>query len=413
MKYTDYVSLGHKPEKNDMVCIFRVEPSNLVSMKEAAGAVAAESSTGTWTKLMTVSEKRQLKLGAKVFEIDRNLIKIAYPCELFEEGNIPQILSSIAGNIFGMKEIDNLRLEDVFFPKNLVKGFKGPELGLEDLRKFTGIKNGPITGSIYKPKIGLNPKEMAENAYKIYSNGISFTKDDENLGNFSFNKFKERVTRILGVIDKIKKEQGRNVIYAPNITAPYETMIERAEFVKSQGGRCIMIDYLTIGWSAFQELRKENLKMFVHIHRALHASITRNPKHGISMMVLAKLARLIGGTSLHTGTIVGKMEGGEKDITDINKFLRSDWYNLKKVMPVASGGLSPVVVPRLINLLGNDIMINFGGGLWGHPKGPEAGACAIQQSVDAAMKGIKLENYALAHKELMAALGKWGKGKSI
>ena len=45
------------------------------------------------------------KLGAKVFEIKGKNIKVAYPMELFEEGNMPQIYSSVAGNIFGMKEI--------------------------------------------------------------------------------------------------------------------------------------------------------------------------------------------------------------------------------------------------------------------------------------------------------------------
>ncbi|MCD6477136.1 MAG: type III ribulose-bisphosphate carboxylase [Candidatus Aenigmarchaeota archaeon] len=408
MIYQKYINLKYKPTKNDLVCVFKITPAKGVSKKRAIGAVAAESSTGTWTSLLTMPEKRMLKLGAKVFEIKGNYAKIAYPIELFEVGNISQLLSSIAGNIFGMKEIQSLRLEDIIFPKKYVSKFKGPELGLKDLRKYTGIKNKPLTGSIFKPKLGLTPKEQAKNAYKIYSNGIVFTKDDENLSSMQFNKFKERVLKMLEIVDKIKDEYGRNVIYAPNITAPYQTMIKRAQFVKDHGGKCVMIDFLTVGWSAFKEFRNQNFKMFIHLHRASHASFTRNKDHGISMLVLSKLVRLIGCTTLHTGTIFGKMEGSKQEIIEIDKFLRSKWFGLKQVMPVASGGLHPGLVPKLVNILGNDLLINFGGGLWGHPMGAEAGAKAISQAVNATIKNISLKDYTKTHKELRVAIDKWG-----
>ena len=47
-----------------------------------------------------------------------------------------------------------------------------------------------------------------------------------------------------------------------------------------------------------------------HIHRAMHSAvIDRHPKHGIHFRVLAKCLRLSGGDHLHTGTVVGKLEG--------------------------------------------------------------------------------------------------------
>jgi len=56
-------------------------------------------------------------------------MKVAYPVELFEPGNIPQLLSDVAGNIFGMKDVKNLRLEDVEFPKGYLRSFEGPVWG--------------------------------------------------------------------------------------------------------------------------------------------------------------------------------------------------------------------------------------------------------------------------------------------
>lgn len=401
-----YVDLKYKPTANDMVCSFYLEPEG-ISLEKAAEDIAAESSIGTWTEVATMSSRIK-KMGAKVFSIRKNIVKVAYPQELFEKGNIPQILSSVAGNIFGMKAVKNLRLLDVEFPEELAKSFKGPEVGLDDVRRITGVYDRPLLGTIYKPKLGLSPKEMEKEAYIVYSNGIDWSKDDENLASMEFNKFEERVVRVLSVVDRIKSEEGRTVIYAPNTTGPVDKMIERAEFIKEQGGKCIMVDVLTIGWSALQYLRKQNFGKIIHGHRAMHAAITRNKKHGISMLVLAKCARLAGVSALHTGTVFGKMEGGKDVVINLNNFLKSDFFGLKRVMPIASGGLHPGLIPELVNALGNDLIINCGGGLWGHPQGSAAGARAMRQSLDSALEGIPLRKYAESHDELKMALKKWG-----
>ena len=85
-------------------------------MKEAAGRVASESSAGTWTTLFKLPP-RVRKIMARAFEIKNNFVKVAYPIDLWEPGNAPQLLSGIAGNIFGMKALNGLRLMDVSLPK--------------------------------------------------------------------------------------------------------------------------------------------------------------------------------------------------------------------------------------------------------------------------------------------------------
>jgi ribulose-bisphosphate carboxylase large chain len=401
-----YVDLSYKP-RDDLICEFYVEPSHGVTLRKAAEAIAEESSTGTWT---AVSTKKPLveRIHARVFRIGHNRIKIAYPRDLFEAGNIPQLMSSVAGNIFGMKHIHRLRLEDMTFPDKITRAYKGPEIGLKEIRKLTRIRDRPIVGTIYKPKLGLNPREQAEYGYKVYSAGIDYSKDDENLGSMVFNRFRNRVVRMLDVVDRINSEQGRRVIYAANITAPVDEMLARAQFVKDHGGKCIMIDILTAGWSALEYIAKQRLRMIIHGHRAMHAALTRNPKHGISMMVIAKLARLAGVSALHTGTVVGKMEGGADEVAAIDRFLRGKWHGIKPAMPIASGGLHPGLTPGVLEALGKDLIMTYGGGLWGHPGGPEAGARAIRQSVDAFMGGTPVREYAREHPELEQAIKEWG-----
>ncbi|RLJ04674.1 MAG: ribulose-bisphosphate carboxylase large subunit, partial [Candidatus Aenigmatarchaeota archaeon] len=221
------------------------------------------------------------------------------------------------------------------------------------------------------------------------------------------NPFKKRVLETLKARDKAKKETGERKVYLPNVTAEAKEMLERAKFVKEAGGEYVMIDLITAGFSAAQSLRDLNLGVVIHAHRAMHAALTRNPKHGISMLVISKFARLLGVDQIHIGTVVGKMEGPKKEVTEIKNFLVSEFFGLKPVFPVCSGGLHPGLVPKLVKLLGKDIIIQMGGGIHGHPRGTIAGAKAARQALEATTQGISLRSYAKAHPELGEALRKW------
>ncbi len=419
MSYKDFIDLKYKPN-NDMVCEFKVEPARGISIKRAAEMVAGESSVGTWTDLTTM-KPRIRKIGARIFSIKGNHVKIAYPSILFEKGNMPQIMSSIAGNIFGMKAVKNLRLEDVDWPDDIMESFSGPLYGIKGIRKLLKVPKRPLVGTIVKPKIGLNEKEHAKAAYEAWVGGIDIVKDDENLSSQKFNNFSKRIIETLKMRDKAEKETGERKVYMPNVTAESDTMLERANFVKEAGGRYMMVDILTVGWSGLQTLRNANqdLKLVMHAHRAGHAAFTRSKKHGISMLVISDIARLIGIDQLHIGTVIGKMEGPKEEIMRIDESiekriikegshtLAEDWKNIKPVFAVCSGGLYAGHVPRLIKLLGNDIIIQAGGGVHGHRKGTRAGAKSMRQALEAAMNNIPLKNYAKKNKELSIALKQW------
>ena len=126
-----YIDLRYKPGPKDVVCEYFVEP-NKITLEQACEHIAGESSIGTWTTISTMNEKIAKKLKPHVFSINHGTgeVKIAYPHELFEAGNMPEILSSIAGNIFGMNVLKNLRLQDITFPKKIVDSFKGPAFGI-------------------------------------------------------------------------------------------------------------------------------------------------------------------------------------------------------------------------------------------------------------------------------------------
>ncbi|MFH1307967.1 MAG: type III ribulose-bisphosphate carboxylase [archaeon] len=416
MQKEEYLNLRYKP-RNDLVCLFRIEPAKGIGMKEAAEKVAAESSTGTWTKLST--ERNYMKhLRGKVYSIKGNLVKIAYPAELFERGSVPNILSSVAGNIFGMKVVNNIRLEDISFPKSIIKGYKGPRYGIKKIRKIMKVKNRPFLGTIIKPKLGLKPEDHAKNAYESWVGGCDFVKDDENLANQEFNRFESRLSKTLEMRDRAIEETGEEKAYFANVTAETEEMIKRADLVKKQGGKYIMIDIVAAGFSSLQTLRN-NTKLIIHAHRAMHAAMTRNPKHGIRMIVLADFARLIGTDQLHIGTGIGKLEGNIKDIVELEQELEKqkvketqlrlaqNWYKIKPVLGVCSGGLHPGNVKFLVRHLGKDIVIQAGGGIHGHPNGSLAGARAMRLAIESASSKKSLEEE--YRDELRMAEKYWGK----
>jgi len=421
-----YLDLGYRPTKRDMVVVYRVEPAGRTPIKKVAEHLAAESSIGTWTDISTVNPAAANRLRPRVYSIAKqgkraHYVKIAYPEELFERGSVPQILSSVAGNIFGMKEVKRLRLVDMTFSEGMLQKLPGPAFGIEGVRSKAGVKGRPMVGTIVKPKVGLSPREHARVAYDAWVGGLDLVKDDENLTSQPFNQFKARMKETFKAVKKAEKLTGQKKIYVPNVTAETGEMIKRAKMVKKLGGTTVMVDILTAGWSGIETLRKANLGLVIHGHRAGHAALTRDKTHGISMLALAKLSRVVGIDQLHVGTAgVGKMHGGVDEVQRIQQaissqrlkgnsiYLGQDWGKMKPTLPIASGGLHPGQVDKLVDRMGTNIVAQFGGGCHGHPCGTVAGAKAIRQAVDARMSGVSLKDYAKNHLELSQALQKWG-----
>jgi ribulose-bisphosphate carboxylase large chain len=427
----DYVDLKYVPSSDELVAEYYLEPAQGVKLEKACEHIAAESSIGTWTDICTLSPAIANRLKPHVFFIHKGfgarngIVRIAYSPELFEAGNMPEILSSIAGNIFGMKAVKNLRLLDIKFPEKIISTFKGPKFGIAGIRKLLKVESRPLCGTIIKPKVGLNEDQHARVAYDAWVGGLDIVKDDENLTSMSFNNFRKRVDLTLKWRDKAEKETGEKKMYMANITAETDEMKRRASYIKQHGGEYFMIDILTAGWSGLQTMRDhdEKLKMVIHAHRAMHGALTRNPKHGIAMLPIAKCARLIGVDQLHIGTAsVGKMHGSRSEELDIEEemeclemhpdagstVLEQNWFNIKPVLAVASGGLHAGMTEKLIKIMGKNIVAQYGGGVHWHPKGTRYGAMGVRQAIDAVSQGIHLEEYAKTHVELHDALKKFG-----
>lgn len=426
--YHDFIDRGYHPkDDDDLIALYYFDKSPDISVDDTIGRLASESSIGTWTTLDTLDD-RIFEMRGRAFWNDEHFVKIAYPLILWEYNNVPQLMSGIAGNIFGMKAVRNLRLIDASFPLEYLKSYKGPHYGVDAIQKIFK-KQGPLLACVPKPKIGLTVEQHCKIAWDFWSAGGDLVKDDENLTSQSFNKFQERVEEMAKTRDKAEKETGEIKDALINVTAETHEMEKRVKLLHDNSFKYFMIDIVTTGFAAVQTLRNtaEDLDMAIHAHRAMHATFTKHYTHGISMYFLAKLMRLIGVDTIHIGTVVGKLDSPQKDVLDMKDLLlkqkieevekrrlAQEWGNIKPTLPCASGGLHPGVLPEVLTVYNTtDLVLQVGGGIHGHPKGTHAGTKATIQAIDAWRENISLEDKASSNKELKQALEKWGYIKPI
>ncbi len=427
-----YWEPDYEPKETDIIALFRISPQDGVDPIEAAAAVAGESSTATWTVVWTDRLTASEKYRAKAYRVDpvpnsddQFFAYIAYDLDLFEPGSIANLTASIIGNVFGFKPLKALRLEDMRLPVAYVKTFDGPATGIVVERERLDKFGRPLLGATVKPKLGLSGRNYGRVVYEALKGGLDFTKDDENINSQPFMHWRDRYLYCMEAVNKAEAVTGELKGTYLNVTAgTMEEMYKRAEFAKELGSCIIMID-LVIGYTAIQSMSKwaRDNDMILHLHRAGHGTYTRQKTHGISFRVIAKWMRLAGVDHLHGGTVVGKLEGDpamtrgwydymREEYCPMNLengvFFDQDWASLNKVLPVASGGIHAGQMHQLIQHLGEDVVLQFGGGTIGHPDGIEAGAVANRVALECMIQARNEgRDYVNEGPEILNAAAKW------
>jgi len=402
-----YWDAAYTVKATDVLALFRITPQPGVDPVEATAAVAGESSTATWTVVWTDLLTACDIYRAKAYRVDpvpntpdQFFGYIAYECELFEEGSLANITASIIGNVFGFKAVKALRLEDMRIPYAYLKTFQGPATGVVVERERLNQFGRPLLGATVKPKLGLSGRNYGRVVYEGLKGGLDFLKDDENINSQPFMRWRERFLYVQEGITRASAATGEVKGSYMNITGgTMEDVYERGEYAKELGTIIVMID-LVMGYTAIQSaaLWARKNDMILHLHRAGNSTYARQKNHGINFRVICKWMRMAGVDHIHAGTVVGKLEGDPLMVkgfyntlldvkTDVNLsqglFFAQDWASLRKCMPVASGGIHCGQLHQLINYLGDDVVLQFGGGTIGHPDGIQAGATANRVALEA------------------------------
>jgi ribulose-bisphosphate carboxylase large chain len=360
---------------------------------------------------------------------DRQIMKIAYPTDLFDRNIIDgramlaSFLTLTIGNNQGMGDVDYAKMHDFWIPPDFLRLFDGPATDISDLWRVLGrpvTEGGFIVGTIIKPKLGLRPQPFARAAYDFWLGG-DFIKNDEPQGNQVFARLKETTRAVADAMRRAQDETGQAKLFSANITADdFREMIARGEYIletfaENADHVAFLVDGYVAGPAAVTTARRCFPQQYLHYHRAGHGAVTSpQSQRGYTAFVLAKMARLQGASGIHVGTMsYGKMEG-EKGDTDIahmierdsadGPFFHQEWLGMRPTTPIISGGMNALRLPGFFGNLGHsNLILTAGGGSYGHLDGPAAGAISLRQAEHCWRCGAEPLEFAREHREFARA----------
>jgi Ribulose 1,5-bisphosphate carboxylase, large subunit len=412
---------------NDYVIATYYIKSRTHDVVTLATAIADEQSTGTWVSVPGETNEIKMEFGARVLNIfevpdyefevppdvdERDyIVQIGYPTKNFGP-QIPMLYTAVIGNIANSGK---LKLIDLNFPKEYVKGFKGPKFGIEGLREILNIPERPFVNNMVKPCTGWKPDDGAAMCYQVAKGGVDIIKDDELLmADPDWCPIEERTEKIMAKLKQAEEETGEGTLYTVNITDKVGKMKDNAMRALEKGANALMVNTYTIGFPAAQAIFEDpdiNVPILAHVDYS--GGLFGSPYNGISSpLLMGKLARMIGADLAIITSPYGKFPVVHSKYMMQCVEATAPLFGLKKMLPCISGGTTQPTTPAVMRDLGNDVCMAAGGAVHGHPMGPEAGARAMRQAIDAVMAGKSLEEYAQDHEELRVSLEKWGDPKA-
>jgi ribulose-bisphosphate carboxylase large chain len=402
-------------------------------LEEAAAIMAGEQSTGTFVRVPGETDELRSRYAARVERIvelgtvgspslsgsalpkghrgpvQRRTAEVTLSWPIENMGpSLPNLLSTVAGNLFELKSFSGLKLLDVTLPPAFLAVYQGPQFGVAGTRRLTGVFGRPLIGTIIKPSVGMSPQQTAAQVKILAEAGVDFIKDDELQSDGPHCPFDQRAHAVLRVLNEHADKTGKRPMYAANITGEIDQMLRRHDLVVASGGTCVMVSVNSVGLPAMTALRR-HAQVAIHGHRNGWGMFSRSHATGMSFIAFQKFWRLAGVDHIHVNGLRNKFcEDDASVIASARECLTPMFPPPEKgceIMPVFSSGQSAQQAPDTYKALGStDLIYACGGGILAHPAGPAAGVRSLHQAWEAAAAGIALTEYAANHAELRAAL---------
>lgn len=327
--------------------------------------------------------------------------------------SLPNLLATLAGNLFELQQFSGLRLLDIALPDAFLTAYHGPQFGVSGTRQLAGVLERPLIGTIVKPSVGLSPDETASLVSELVEADIDFIKDDELQADGPHCPFERRVDAVMRVINRRAEKTGRKTMFAFNLTGEIDEMLARHNKVLAAGGTCVMVSLHSVGLPGLARLRRHS-QLPIHCHRNGWGLFSRSPDIGISYIAWQKFWRLAGADHMHVNGLRNKFCESDQSVLESARECLRPMFNVPdrgcEVMPVFSSGQTVYQAPDTLQGLGStDLIFAAGGGLVAHPDGVAAGVRAIRQAWEAVMKRESLSEYAASRPELRRAMEAFAK----
>lgn len=288
-------------------------------------------------------------------------VTISYAVECAGTG-LTQLLNVIFGNTSMQPGIQVRRLD---LPESITRTFKGPRFGSAGLRERLNVHDRPLLATALKP-MGMNATDLADRAYAFALGGIDLIKDDHGLANQVFCPFEERTARCAEAVARANRETGLNCLYAPNITAPVDEILDRARFAKAAGAGALEISYGLTGYDTLRMLAADDsLALPILAHPALSGSFVSTSGSGMATAVtFGQLVRLAGGDVSVFVSYGGRFPYTEADCQGVIEGCTVEMGALKPIMAAPGGGMTLARMPELLAFYPFDTAFLVAGGLY-------------------------------------------------
>jgi len=421
-------------ELNMMAPSQRIEADYLIETpgdpRRVADTIAGEQSSGTFVPVPGETPELKARAAAVVerlavldedvaapslpsagmptrpsMPIRRALVTLSWPLENLGP-SLPNLLATVAGNLFELKPVTGLKLLDLRMPSAFAEAYPGPRFGIEGTRRLTGIASRPLIGTIVKPSVGFGPEETAALVAELCEGGIDFIKDDELQSDGPGCPFDARVRAVMQVVNAHADRTGKKVMYAFNLTGDLDQMRRRHDILLAERATCLMASLNSVGLVGMIELGRFS-ELPIHAHRNGWGALSRHPLLGWSYVAWQKIWRLAGADHMHVNGLANKFAEPDESVIASAQTCLTPLFPDKPclAMPVFSSGQTAKQAPGTYAALrSTDLIVTAGGGIMAHPNGPAAGVAAMRHAWDAAVAGIPLADYARKHTELERAL---------
>ena len=374
----------------------------------AAEIIAGEQSSGTFVPIpgedaaLKARALASYQIHAMPEQADGTyLLELSWPLSNLG-ASLPNLLATVAGNLYELKPVESLRLLDISLPDEFAAAYPGPAFGIAGTRALAGVPQGPLIGTIIKPSVGLTAEATAGFVDQLCAAGVDFIKDDELQADGPACPFDERARLVMQVINRHADRSGKKVMYAFNLTGELDEMKRRHDLVHALGGTCVMLSLQSVGLTGFSAFR-QHAQLPVHGHRNGWGYL----QQGWSYIAWQKLWRLAGADHLHVNGLANKFQEADASVVASARACLTPLFADKPctVMPVFSSGQTVRQAPATWQAMQSpDLLFLAGGGLFAHPGGIAAGVTSLKQAWAAAMAGVSLEAAAKTQRELREAL---------
>ncbi|MFL0364349.1 2,3-diketo-5-methylthiopentyl-1-phosphate enolase [Pseudobacillus sp. 179-B 2D1 NHS] len=364
---------------------------------------------GSWTDIPHLERQQLQKNKGEVVSVEKgeekDTVKIHYPSANFS-ADLPAILTTVYGKL---SFFEGHELIDLTFDDELLSQFPGPRFGVKGVREQLNIHDRPLLMAIFKGVIGRDLSFFSSQLEDLLAGGIDLIKDDEILFDNELTPFEKRITTAKEIIGRHYENTGQRALYAVNLSGRSNRLHEKAERAQELGANALLFNVHAYGLDTLQTLRENNnIRLPIMAHSALSGVLAGQPGGYSYALLVGKLTRMTGGDFSLFPSPYGNVAIPSADALAIGKAL-TEGSHFEQTFSVPSAGIHPGMVPQLLGDFGKEsLIINAGGGVFGHPDGPINGAQAFRAAIDASVNDISLFEAAETSAPLKRAIEEWG-----